>query len=256
MERLFPEFQTMKLENIYDDLHFPVLPRDRPYLVLNMVTSVDGKATLLGKAYPLGSKTDHMVMRRVRAAVDAVMNGAETLRKEKVNPKVPAEMEAARDALGMRTQPAAIVLTSRGDLPLDNPFFTMDGFRRLVATTRQAPAERVAAARQYATVIQAGEEAIDLPALMSVLVRDHGIRKLLCEGGPNTNAGLIAAGLVDELFWTIAPKIVGGVALRSLVEGAPLPLDSIPRLQLVSLHHHEGELYLRYRFAGTEEVPS
>jgi 2,5-diamino-6-(ribosylamino)-4(3H)-pyrimidinone 5'-phosphate reductase len=254
VERLFPDFRTMQPEEIYDDLHFPVLPRERPYLVLNMVTSVDGKATLLGKAYPLGSKTDHMVMRRVRSAVDAVMNGAETLRKEKVNPKVPAELEGGRDALGMTPQPAAIVLTSSADLPLDNPFFTMEGFRRLVATTRQAPAERVAAVQRYATVIQAGENTVDLPVLMSVLVREYGIRKLLCEGGPNTNAGLISAGLVDELFWTVAPKIVGGVALRSLVEGEPLPLDSIPRLELVSLHHHEGELYLRYRFAGAEAV--
>jgi 2,5-diamino-6-(ribosylamino)-4(3H)-pyrimidinone 5'-phosphate reductase len=254
VERIFPNYQTLEPEEIYEDLHFPVLPRGRPYVVLNMVTSVDGKATLLGKAYPLGSKTDHMVMRRVRAAVDAVMNGAETLRKEKVNPKVPAEMEGGRDAMGMSPQPTAIVLTSRADLPLDNPFFTADGFRRLVVTTRQAPAERVAAVEQYASVVQVGEDAVDLPALMSVLVKDFGIHKLLCEGGPTTNAGLISAGLVDELFWTIAPKIVGGVTLRSLVEGAPLPLDAIPRLQLVSLHHHEGELYLRYRFAGEEEV--
>jgi 2,5-diamino-6-(ribosylamino)-4(3H)-pyrimidinone 5'-phosphate reductase len=254
LERIYPDFQRMEPEDIYQDLHLPVLPRGRPYVVLNMVTSADGKATLLGKAYPLGSKTDHMVMRRIRAAVDAVMNGAETLRKEKVNPMVPAEMEGGRDALGMTAQPAAIVLTGTADLPLDNPFFTKEGFRRLVVTTRRAPAERVAALQERASVIQFEGDAVDLPELMSVLVKEHGIHKLLCEGGPTTNAGLISAGLVDELFWTIAPKIVGGVTLRSLVEGAPLPLDSIPRLELISLHHHEGELYLRYRFAAKEKV--
>lgn len=250
MEQLYPEYRTMEPEEIYHDLHFPELPESRPYLALNMVTSVDGKATLLGKAYPLGTRTDHIAMRRIRAAADAVMNGAETLRQEKVNPRVPERFEADRAAKGMTPQPAAIVLTATADLPMENPFFTASGFTRLVATTLAAPAERVRLIREVATVIQAGEETIDLPALMATLVREYGIRRLVCEGGPSTNARLIASGLVDELFWTVAPKVLGGAAHRSLVEGGAFPVDSIPNLRLVSVHEHESELFLRYRFPG------
>ena len=248
MERLYPERMTMAPEEIYQDLSFPVMPWARPYLALNMVSSVDGKATLLEKAFPLGSKIDHMVMRRIRAAADAVMNGSQTLRKEKVNPRVPEEVEARRVAQGMTPQPAAVVVTISADLPLDNPFFRGDRASRIVVTTQRAPIDRVAAIERHAKVIRVGEETVDLEAMMEELVTQFGIRRLVCEGGPTLNSHLIAAGLVDELFWTVSPKIVAGPATRTLVEGPPLPVDSLPRLQLVNLHEHESELYLRYRF--------
>ena len=62
-----------------------------------------------------------------------------------------------------------------------------------------------------------------------------------------TQRHALANGLVDELFCTVAPKMVGGSALRTLVEGPALPLDRLARLELVSLYHHENELFCRYR---------
>ncbi len=248
MEMLFPHCRVMRLEEIYGDLSFPGGTGERPYTAINMVTTVDGKASVGGAAYALGSKVDHLVMRRIRAAVDGVAVGAETLRKENVNPTIPPDLQARRAARGMTPQPAAIVITATADLPVDRTFFQAGGLARVVITTESAPKERVSALEPYSTVLRLGLETVDLRAMMRALVQDLGIRRLVVEGGPTLNSALIAEGLVDELFWTAAPKILGGAAMRTMVEGKPLALDRIPRLDLASLFHHEGELFARYRF--------
>lgn len=249
MERLFPDYQVIQPGDIYQELSFPAGLAERPYTAIDMVTTVDGKATLVGKAYPIGSKVDHLVMRRIRAAADAVMVGGETLRRENVNPCVPLELQARRTARGLAPQPMAIAVTGSADLPVSGTFFRSGAFPPVVVTTGRAPAGRIAAIEPHARVLVAGEERVEPQLMMRKLVEQLGVRRLVVEGGPTLNGALIAEGLVDELFWTIAPKVVGGSALRTMIEGEALPLDRLARLELVSLYHHENELFVRYRVA-------
>ncbi len=74
---------------------------------------------------------------------------------------------------------------------------------------------------------------------------EHGVRSILCEGGPSLNASLLAAGLVDELFLTTVPKLAGGAGALTIVGAAPLdePLDA----ELQWLLECDGELFARYR---------
>ena len=84
------------------------------------------------------------------------------------------------------------------------------------------------------------------PAWALRALRDElGVRRLLVEGGPTLNGELLRAGLVDEIFWTLAPKVVGGGEELTMVAGPALPGPR--RLALVSAYLHEGELFLRYR---------
>ena len=84
----------------------------------------------------------------------------------------------------------------------------------------------------------------DLPRLMAEL-HERGVRSVLCEGGPTLNSFLFAAGLVDELFLTMNPKVVGGAAALTIVAGRELVE---PReLDLVSVAEADGELYTRWR---------
>lgn len=92
-------------------------------------------------------------------------------------------------------------------------------------------------------VVESGPEGrADLPALLLSL-REEGVRALLCEGGPTLHGSLQAAGLVDELFLTIAPKLSGGVPPR-ILEGE---LDDVISLELAWLLEQDGELFARYR---------
>ncbi|HEX2988724.1 MAG TPA: dihydrofolate reductase family protein, partial [Chloroflexota bacterium] len=120
-------------------------------------------------------------------------------------------------------------------------------FPPIVVTTRMASQQQIAALEPHAHLMVAGEEQVDPHLMMRMLFDEHRIRRLVVEGGPTLNGVLLGQGLVDELFWTLAPKLVGGPALHTMIEGNALPIDNLARLELLSLHHHENELFLRYR---------
>lgn len=103
-------------------------------------------------------------------------------------------------------------------------------------------AERYSGLDKRLVVVESGPDGwVDLVDRLRSL-RQEGIRALLCEGGPKLHGSLQAANLVDDIFLTIAPKLVGGEALR-MVEGG---LPGIVPLELVWLLEEDGELFARY----------
>ena len=249
MQRLYPvPASDLEPTAIYDDLWqgLPEPPDDRPYVLLNMVTSVDGKAAMAGSAAPIGSDVDHRLMRSLRAAVDAVLIGGGTLRLERVDPRVGAIWATRRVARGVAPEPLAIVLTGSGDVPFDRRYFAYPDVPRLVIGGSMMPPERREALTARAMLLIAPTARPEVGWALRRLREDYGVRHLLCEGGPTLNGELIAAGLVDELCWTLAPKIIGSGESLPLVAGPPLPTPA--RLTLASAYLHEDEFFLRYRF--------
>lgn len=250
MQRLYPEpAADLDPEAIYDVLRdeLPEPPPERPYLLLNMVTSVDGKAALKGSVGGIGSAVDKRLMRALRAATDGVLHGAATLRAERVDPRVGEAYGARRVARGLPPEPLAILLSRAGDLPLDRRYFTYPGVTRLVILGAATPSARRAALAERAELLIASGAEPDLAWALRVLREDYAVRYLLVEGGPHVNGGLFAAGLVDEICWTLAPKIIGGGESLTLVNGPALPTP-LP-LTLRAAYLHEGEFFMRYRIA-------
>jgi len=106
-------------------------------------------------------------------------------------------------------------------------------------------AERYAGLEKRLVVVESsGGEQADVGELLASL-RSEGVRAVICEGGPTLHGSLQAAGLVDELFLTIAPKLSGGEGPRILEGGLP----EIVGLELVWLLEEDGELFARYRRA-------
>lgn len=223
-------------------------PPGRPYVVLNMVSSVDGKATFEGRTAGLGGRADRELFHELRTQADAVMVGAETLRAERYGRIVRDEdRREKRRREGLAPDPLACVvsasLSGLEDAPLlaepEQPVAVLTGSERELGPTRAS----VAYVRAPRARGRAG--AVDLGAALGRLRRDHGVRSVLCEGGGNLNAELLRAGVVDELFLSLAPKLIGGAQGVTIVAGTPLPEPA--RLELASLLEHEGELFLRLR---------
>jgi riboflavin biosynthesis pyrimidine reductase len=106
-------------------------------------------------------------------------------------------------------------------------------------------AERYRGLEKRLVVVESGPDGpADLPALLRSL-REEGVEALLCEGGPTLHGSLQAAGLVDELFLTVAPKLAGAGA-PTILEG---PLAKPAGLELAWLLEEDGELFARYRVA-------
>ncbi len=245
MRQLFP---TCAEAEVYADLAIPPGPPGRPLVVLNMVSTVDGKAALGGSAAGIGSRTDRLLMRRIRAAVDGLMVAAGTLRADTVDPRVPADLAARRARAGRPAQPLAIAVSRSLALEPDNRFFVNGPDGTLILTTDAASPEREQALRDRARVVRAGEQSVDLEAALRRLRVEGGIERLLVEGGPSLNQALLDLDLVDEVFWTIAPKLVGGCGLTLIQNDSPSGAIAA-RLELLSLYEHNGELFARYRVA-------
>ena len=247
VDRLWPDPATdLELDDALADLALPPAPAGRPLVGLNMVTSLDGRAQLGGRAEGLSGRIDRRLLQLYRAAYDAVASGAGTLRADDFYSRLPADLAARRAAAGRPPQPTAVVIGGTGEIPTDRRWFGYAEQPRLL-------------------VIGAGAEAPDLPAGIEVLVAptttpqpawllgalaERGIGSLLLEGGPTANAAFLAADAIDELYWTLGARLLGTDALSMI---APIPGGSPwaerPREgRLVSVHRSGDELFLRYRF--------
>ncbi|WBL36530.1 dihydrofolate reductase family protein [Tepidiforma flava] len=235
----------------YTVLEFPPPPEGRPYVVINMVMSVDGKVVVDGTEQGLGSKVDQRLMRELRVHADVVLNGANTLRASGSSSRLGDPLlEQVRAARGREGLPIAATITATADLPLDRIFFTASDFDAVVYIARGAPAAKIAAVRATGRQVVILPKRNDLAAMLRHMRDDLGASLLLCEGGPMVNAGLFAIGAVDELFMTIGPRIVAGRDTLTPVEGErPFTRRTMKQLELVSAVPNEetGELYCRYR---------
>jgi riboflavin-specific deaminase-like protein len=216
---------------------------DRPYAVMNFVTSLDGRAAIEGRSGALGSATDTRLLQLLRTRVDAVMIGAGTMRAERYGRMVSDPgLRARRERIGLPHDPLAVIVSGRLDLPWDAGLFSNGGGRVLIFTSSEADPPPT----ETPVRVQRHEGAVDLAEAMRYLRQDRGVRALLSEGGPRLHGQMQAAGLVDELFLTIAPKLAGGEEPR-VIEGE---LPEVVDWELAWLLEDEGELFGRYRRAG------
>ncbi|HEX6405163.1 MAG TPA: dihydrofolate reductase family protein [Pseudonocardiaceae bacterium] len=199
----------------------------RPAVRLNMIASLDGAATVDGLSGGLGGPADHRVFAALRELADVVLVAAGTVRAERYGPsKVPLA-----------------IVTRSCALDLDAALFA-EGARTIVLTVATAPPKAVAAAREVADVLVAGERTVDLHVALQLLGA-AGYRSVLAEGGPSLNAQLAAADLIDELCLTIAPCLVGGDSRRILAG----PTAHMSRFALHTICEDDGYLFLRLRRA-------
>jgi riboflavin-specific deaminase-like protein len=227
----------------------------RPYVMLNMVSTADGHATLAGRSGPLSSAADRELFHGLRLAVDAVMAGAGTVRVERYGRIIPdASRRRLRVERGLSEEPLACIVSGRLALDAEIPLLADPAARVVILTSSAASLPASAAEVHYIRAERDG--LLDLPAALAELRERFGVRTLLCEGGPHLNAQLLGAGLVDELFLSLAPLLAGGdsdrnpahpEALRNLAgaEFSP-PLA----LELRGVLEHASSLFLRYGVRG------
>lgn len=214
-------------------------PPQRPRVYTNFALTVDGRATIEGHSGTIGSAVDTAMLVGLRMRADAVMIGAGTLRAEGYGRIIrdPAK-RAERERDGLAPDPPTVLVSNRLEVPWDAALFT-EGFGEVLIFTA-SDAEPPATATPVTIVRHPG--GVDLAVLLATLRAEHGVRSLLCEGGPRLHASLIAAGLVDDLFVTRAPRLAGGPG-----PGLVTDLEARTReLALVWLCESAGELYARY----------
>ncbi len=242
-QQLLPRPGTFELSALREALEFEPVPDERPYTVVNFVASVDGRATVSGRSGPLSDHGDRVLFHALREQVDAVMAGTGTLRVERYG-RLIKDPDARRRRLerGLQPEPLATVVSRSGEVPYEIPLFSEPEARIVEFTGATAP-RPVTAQRELITLTP---DDVGLTRVMRELRRRFEVRTLLCEGGPTLFGALVAEDLVDELFLTMTPKLVGGEDNPAILSGPPLPVPAPLRLRW--LLEREGSLFLRFRF--------
>ncbi|MFM9871870.1 MAG: RibD family protein [Fimbriimonadaceae bacterium] len=220
------------MSGVYDLLEFPEAPETRPYVFMNMVSTIDGKITTGTRNEPvqdLGSKIDHATMHQIERAADGILIGAGTLRSA---PKLNYPKDVYR-----------FVASRSGNVDPFHNFFADDPTRSFVVTS----ISRSESVPEDAQAICVGEAALDFEELLGIMRNEMGIKYLLVEGGSQLNAELFTLNFIDEIFLTLAPKIRLGEDVPTIADGMALDRAAIQDFNLVSVIQADSELFLRYR---------
>ena len=187
-------------------------PAGRPdgWLRSNFATSLDGAITGPdGRSGSVNSEADHVVFELLRALSHAVVVGAGTVRSEGYPAlSVDKRWQEARRGLGLPDALPVVAVSNRGEVPpsfADQPVGSV-----LLAMPSGSPG--LAGARERLGrdhVVVCGDDTVDGRRLVAAL-GERGWTQLLCEGGPQLHAALVAAEVVDELCLSITPVVVGG----------------------------------------------
>ncbi|MFJ5175398.1 dihydrofolate reductase family protein [Streptomyces griseoviridis] len=179
-----------------------------PYVLLSAAVSLDGYLDDTGpERLLLSSPADFDRVDEVRAASDAILVGAGTLRAD--NPRLlvnSPERRAARVAEGRPAYPLKVTVSGSGDLdPAANFWHT--GGAKVVYTTDKG-ADRARGLGLAADVVPLGPD-LDWRALLTHLRAGYGVERLMVEGGGRVHTQLLQQGLADELQLVVAPLFVG-----------------------------------------------
>jgi riboflavin biosynthesis pyrimidine reductase len=241
-ERLRPAGPAAAAEDLLREARMgDSAPADRPYLFMNFVESADGRATREGSSRELGSDADLEMLLGLRTIADAVLVGPGTIRVEGYGRLCGEERRARRAAAGQAPDPPLVIFSRSFDIPWDAPLFEAAEQPVLIYTAVRGETPDVAAPVEVVVL----EPYSSAGALADQ--RARGVRALLSEGGPTLFRGLLEAGLVDELFLTLSPELVGGEE-RRLIPGPPL--HPVIELSLQWVLQADGELFLRYRLSS------
>ncbi|HEV7773074.1 MAG TPA: dihydrofolate reductase family protein [Conexibacter sp.] len=242
-QRLHPDPATVDSIELLGDLGLGARAHDaRPWVVTNFATTTDGRATIDGRSGAIGDDGDMETFRRLRTQVDALLIGTRTLGIERYGRAVRRpELRAAREALGLAPEPLIATVSRSGELPLDAPLFEEREANVVVFAPPETPAPACAAC---VTLVRLDPAELTLTSALRHLRAEHGVRSLLCEGGPTLMGALLHERLVDEVFLTLAPQLAGGGTGPTMSSGPALANPST--LELVWVLERADSLYLRY----------
>ena len=196
---------------------------ERPHVSVNMAMSLDGRITTRRhERLTLGTSHDRRLMDELRSGADAVIVGAGTVRHDGF-PILVRNDDVRRDAVarGRNPHPVNVVVSHSLDLPSTRPIFRRRETRKLVFTTKAAPMSRVRRFEKFAEVVVLRRRTLS-PTVVLEYLGNLGMKKVLLEGGGELHFAFAREHVVDDIYVTLTPRLIGGV-------GAPTILDEIGR---------------------------
>lgn len=191
--------------------------------------SLDGRIARKGERIVFSNELDKARRDEIRKSVDGIMVGINTVLVD--NPKLTISEKKEENA-------TRIIIDSHAKVP-DDANVLNDKAKNIVVVSMDADPYRIEKLAKKASIIVCGDDEVDVVKLMDELYK-RGMKRILLEGGGRLNRSMIKANLVDEIYVSIAPVVIGdGV---NLVEGE---MDE-KKLTLVGIRQIGDMVVLRY----------
>jgi riboflavin-specific deaminase-like protein len=219
-----------------------------PFVRINVAMTADGKLAPANRVFvPFGSKRDRELLLKLRSEADAVMSGARTVDLSAVNlGPGPKRFRQMRLRKGLAEYNLRVVVSGSGTLDLRAEIFRHRFSPIIVLTTERISKQRFRKLTALADDVKiCGREEVDFDAACRWLRQRWGVKRLLCEGGGELNEGLLRAGLVNEIYVTICPLILGGRDAPTMADGKGVKdLSEAIRVAFKSIKRVGDELFL------------
>lgn len=251
------------------DWHVPETS-ERPHIYSNFALSRDGRVSFNVPGHLGGDDVsgfnahDRWLMALLRARADAVVVGDNTLRLEPehlwtceyIYPEAHQPFRELRKVERRKPCPLQVFLSFDGVFDADAAVFCQPDLDVLIATTaRGVEAASGLDCAANVSVLELGQDSVDLRRLCAILTTDFGVNTLLCEGGPRVYGGFVSARLLDDEFLTLCPTVIGNPGLEGdtkprpgLIEGAAFSPDAPPKSVPTSLRRAGEHLFLKSRY--------
>lgn len=223
---------------------------DRPYTLLSCGMSIDGYVDSASvNRLLLSNDADFDRVDAVRASCDAILVGANTVRKD--NPRLlvrSPQRRLERVARGLAASPLKVTVTSGGELNPCADFFTAGEVEKLVYCPSASMAAVCRRLGHVATVVGAGQP-LDMSRICEDL-SDRGVQRLIVEGGGSIHTQFLTADLADELDLVVAPFFVGDSRARRFVGDGEFPWNPQRRAPLAEARQIGDVVLLRYALSS------
>ena len=213
--------------------------RFRPHVIFSAAITLDGKLATRTRDSKLSSKADKNRVHKLRGRVDAILIGKNTA-------KLDDPILSVHNA--KKKNPIRIILDSNA---------TIKNNSRILRTSSKIPTIITVAESAYkknlqrleklpVQIIVCGKRRINIKKLL-IALRKQGIKKILIEGGGETNWSFVKENLVDEVIITVTPYLVGGISATTLVDGDGFStVAKSTKLKLKSVRRMNNEIILHY----------
>jgi len=220
---------------------------NKPFIFINSAMTVDGKiSTIERRQVRISSPKDMELVDELRAGSDAVLVGMKTLLTD--DPKLTVKSDKLRGerlGKGLSENPMKVVVGRLDFVNLDSEFINYGNAVKVFFASRDSDSLKIDEIGSMARVYVSADNDIN-PSFIAETLYGLGVRKLMIEGGADTNFRFLRAGLVDEIYVTVAPRIFGGKNAPTLVDGDGFSEDKALKLKLLSIDRISDELLLKY----------
>lgn len=237
------------MKSVYSLLKLPEFS-DRPFYYSNFVSTIDGKVQVLENTsayWPLGSELDYQTLIELRTYADVLIHGKNTALPHPTIQSLSKESfwEWRKKNKNDKVLTYVVLSNHPTDDLIDSLTSQHEKVRSMLITNKNAFVSDELS--EVTEVVRLGDKKVDLDLLSEFLFKKKA-KHVLVEGGPMLMGHFVKHNLVDEVFLTISPKIVGNNSnTLTMVEGALLKPKEVKNFELFSCQYFESELYLRYR---------